>query len=127
VELPALARTHRLGAKASRAGFDWNDPLAVREKLSEELKELDREIAKGDFNNPTNAQRLSEELGDLLATVVNLARHLGLSAEKCLQGHNQRFTQRITRMEEALRSQGRAFEDANMDELEELWQKSKRP
>jgi MazG family protein len=125
--LPALARAQRLGSKAARSGFDFQDFRQVREKLTEELGELDQELAEGNFTDPKRAQALSHEIGDLLATVVNLARHLNLSAEKSLAQHNRRFMDRISKMEAQLAKSSRSFEDADMDELEELWQKSKDP
>jgi MazG family protein len=127
VDLPALARCQRLGSKAGRAGFDWKDHLEVRLKLKEELEELDEELSKVDLASPSSMARVSEELGDCLASLVNLARHLGLSAEKCLAEHNRRFTMRVGKMEKALGERERAFEDASPEELEELWRESKKP
>jgi ATP diphosphatase len=126
VSLPALARCQRLGAKASKAGFDWKDAYEVREKVSEELHELDYELQRGDLKDPEILQRIGEELGDLLSSLSNLARHLGLSAEKCLQDHNARFAERVGRMEKALKDEGRTFEESSPLELEELWRLSKR-
>jgi MazG family protein len=122
--LPALARNHRLGSKASKAGFDWDSPLEAREKLSEELGELDREIEKGGFQD--NQEALMGELGDVLAAASNLARLLGFSPEKALDAHNRRFVGRFNFMCQELERQGRLPEDASKDELEELWQKAKR-
>jgi MazG family protein len=121
--LPALARNHRLGAKAAKAGFDWKGPQEVRRKLDEELRELDLELSKGDFQN--NQERLTEELGDAMAALSNLSRHLGIPSEKALDAHNRRFADRIGFMEEELKKDGRSLEDAGMDELEGLWQKAK--
>ena len=126
LDLPALARCARLGAKAGKAGFDWPDAAAVREKVSEELRELDEEIREeGVRDDPERLQRAGEELGDLLASVASLARHLGLSPEKCLQEHNSRFAERVGRMEKALSLKGKRFEDASPAELDELWRNSK--
>jgi MazG family protein len=123
--LPALARNNRLGSKASKAGFDWEKPEDVRKKLDEELGELDCELAKGDPAN--NQERLMAELGDALAALANLARHLGFSAEKALDAHNRRFIERVGKMSAELAKEGRVLEDASQDELERLWQKAKRP
>lgn len=124
LSLPALSRNYRLSSKASKAGFDWDNPLEVRAKLNEELAELDAELDKGDYKE--NQQRLSEELGDVLAAVSNLARLLGISAEKALDAHNRRFIERLDKVSEALGKEGRVLEDASKEELEELWQVAKK-
>jgi MazG family protein len=121
--LPALARNARLCSKAARSGFDWSGPAEVRKKLGEELGELDAEIQKGAFRE--NRERLSHELGDCLAALSNLARHLGLSPEKALDAHNRRFAERFRFVESELAKGGRAVEDADMSELEALWQRAK--
>jgi uncharacterized protein YabN with tetrapyrrole methylase and pyrophosphatase domain len=123
--LPALARCHRLGAKASRAGFDWEGPGQVRVKLDEEIGELDRELGSDDRESPARAARIGEELGDCLAALANLARHLGLSAEKALQDHNRRFARRVGWMEERLAEEGRAMEACSAEELDGLWREAK--
>jgi ATP diphosphatase len=125
-DLPALARCHRLGAKAGRAGFDWEGPAQVRAKLDEEIDELDRELSMGDRRDPVHAARISDELGDCLAALANLARHLGFSAEKALQDHNRRFAARVGLMEERLRAQGRSLEGASPGELDGLWREAKK-
>jgi MazG family protein len=121
--LPALARCHRLGSKAGKAGFDWENASQVREKLDEELRELDQEIAKG--NPRENREKLEWELGDALAALANLSRHLGLSPEKALDAHNRRFIRRFSQMEAELKSRGKDFPDYGPSELEELWRKAK--
>jgi MazG family protein len=127
VDLPALARCNRLGAKAGRVGFDWKNAIDVREKITEELKELDLELNNASYEKDAkNIDKISEEIGDLLSATVSLARHMGLSAEKCLQSHNQKFVDRVKRMEESLKVKNKTFEDLNSEELEELWQISKR-
>jgi uncharacterized protein YabN with tetrapyrrole methylase and pyrophosphatase domain len=126
VDLPALARCHRLGAKAGRAGFDWEGPGQVRAKLDEEIDELDRELSLGDWKDPAHSLRIACELGDCLAALANLARHLGLSAEKALQEHNRRFAGRVALMEEALSAQGRTLEGASAEELDALWREAKK-
>src|SRR5436309_12265341 len=77
--LPALARALKLQQKASKVGFDWNDPKAVIDKIREETAEIEAELANGD------AEHLKEEVGDLLFVVVNLARHLDLDPETALR------------------------------------------
>ncbi|MDR2612648.1 MAG: nucleoside triphosphate pyrophosphohydrolase, partial [Deltaproteobacteria bacterium] len=125
-DLPALARCHRLGAKAGRAGFDWDGPGQVRTKLDEEIDELDRELSLGDWRDPAHAERIASELGDCLAALANLSRHLGISAEKALQAHNRRFSERVAWMEGALASRGRRLEEASAVELDALWREAKK-
>jgi ATP diphosphatase len=125
-DLPALARCGALGARAGRAGLDWESPAQVRSKLDEELGELDRELSQGGFGDPERSARISEELGDCLAALANLARHLGLSAEKALQDHNRRFSRRVAWMEATLAERGGTFEGSTPEELDRLWRDAKK-
>ncbi len=111
--MPALAEAAKLGSKAAKAGFDWPDWRGLLPKIAEEVAEL--EAAAGDA---TRKDAIEAELGDLLFTVVNLARHLGVDAEMALRGCNQRFRQRFREME--LASQ-KPLEELSPAELEELW------
>src|SRR5258707_2957807 len=83
--LPALTRALKLQAKASKVGFDWNDPLAVLKKIREEADEIEAEIAAG------NRHKAGQEVGDLLFAVVNLARHVDADPEAVLRGTNRKF------------------------------------
>jgi MazG family protein len=125
VSLPALTRCHRLAQKAGRSGFDFSSIGEVRETLDSELRELDREIALGKSEDPGVKERQAHEIGDVLASVVNLARLMGLSAEKCLGAYNRRFVMRFRHMEESLRQEGLRPEEAGMPKLEELWGRAK--
>lgn len=118
--LPALLRAHRVSEKAGAVGFDWPDAPSVRAKVGEELGELDDAIASGD------AARIGEELGDLLFAVVNLGRHLPVSAEDALRAATRKFEGRFRRVEARLAATGRTVHDAGLDELEAHWQASKR-
>ncbi len=91
--LPALLEAAKLGGRAAKVGFDWNEPEGILAKLDEELVELNAERAAGD------RQRMEEELGDVLFTAVNLARHLEVDAEQALRGANRRFRERFEAME----------------------------
>lgn len=114
--LPALKRAQKLGKRAASVGFDWPDPGPVRDKIQEELTEL---AAAED------ASERREELGDLLFAVVNLARHLDVDAEAALADANRKFETRFRHIEEALRAQSRTLADADLDEMEQLWERSK--
>jgi XTP/dITP diphosphohydrolase/ATP diphosphatase len=118
--LPALAEATKLGAKAQKAGFDWPSWRDLLPKLAEETAELETEAASAD---PSRKQYVEAELGDLLFTVVNLGRHLGVDAEMALRGCNSRFRDRFKEMEKAAT---RPLEELSPPELEQLWAAAKR-
>ncbi len=118
--LPALLRAEKLGKRAARAKFDWPDLGGVMAKVREEIGELETAVSAVE-----PSARLAHELGDLLFAVAQLARHLGINAESALRDANTRFERRFRRVENALRAQGRAPNDASLDELEALWQQAK--
>jgi MazG family protein len=118
--LPALAEAAKLGARAQKSGFDWPSWQQLLPKLAEETAELEAEAACGDAaRNPA----VEAELGDLLFTVVNLGRHLGVDAEMALRDCNLRFRRRFHQMELAA---PRALEQLSPDELEALWERAKK-
>jgi ATP diphosphatase len=119
--LPALARAIKLQQKASTVGFDWNDARLVIDKLREETDEIAGELDR----SPREPERLTEEVGDLLFAVANLARHLNLDPEQALRGANAKFVSRFGQIETALAAAGRTPADASLDEMEELWQRAK--
>ena len=118
--LPALVRAAKLQRRAARVGFDWPEPVQVLDKLDEEIAELRAELA-----GQANRDRLSDEIGDLLFAVVNLARHLELDGETALRQANAKFERRFRAIEDALRARGRRLGDASLDEMEALWQQAK--
>src|SRR5258705_7681507 len=117
---PGLQRAERLTEKASRIGFDWPDPRGVREKLDEELRELDEAIASKDRD------AVEHELGDVLFSMANLARFLNTPAEDAVRQANRRFTERFQNMEAKLDAAGRKFDKVPLDELNALWEEAKR-
>ncbi|HET6630118.1 MAG TPA: nucleoside triphosphate pyrophosphohydrolase [Woeseiaceae bacterium] len=118
--LPALKRAQKLGRRAAGAGFDWPEDEGPRLKVLEELKELEEARRDG------SATRTTEELGDLLFAVVNLARHLDVDAEQALSDANRKFERRFRRMEEAVAAAGRDLRELPIAVLEEYWQGAKR-
>lgn len=118
VALPALTRALKLQNKASRVGFDWNDPRAVLRKIREEADEIEAEIAKDEAS-------AAAEVGDLLFAAVNLARHLQADPEALLRQTNQKFERRFASIERALTAQGKAPQDASLDEMDALWDEAK--
>ena len=117
--MPALMRAQKLGSRAARARFDWPDPRGVLRKIDEELAELRAAI---DGSAP---DAVEEELGDLLFSVVNLARKLGVDAELALNAANSKFVHRFDEMIRVLRADGHDPADATLDVMEAAWQRTK--
>ena len=117
---PALVRATRAGEKAGAVGFDWPDAAGVRDKVDEEMAELDQACQAGDRG------QMKHELGDTLFALANLARKLGLDAENALREATDRFARRFGDMEETLQAEGRNVTSATPEELESLWQAAKR-
>jgi ATP diphosphatase len=118
VALPALTRALKLQTKASKVGFDWNDPRAVLRKIREEADEIE-DALDGD---ETNA---AAEIGDLLFAAVNLARHLHADPETLLRQTNQKFERRFAAIERALAARGKAPQDTTLAEMDALWEEAK--
>jgi MazG family protein len=118
-ELPGLLRAQRLQDKASRTGFDWPEISGVMAKVEEELGELKEAIGSA------VPEAVEEELGDVLFSLVNLARFLNLSAEDALRGSIARFATRFQYIEEALQRDGRRLRETSLEEMERLWQQAK--
>ena len=117
--LPALTRAAKLGKRAAGVRFDWTRPLDVVDKVEEECTELREALAAN------NAAAVAEELGDLLFSIAQLARHVGADPEAALRATNAKFERRFRRMEQWLAEQGRSPRDAAPDELEALWARAK--
>jgi MazG family protein len=118
--MPALAEAAKLGGKAQKAGFDWPGWRDLLPKIEEETREL---VAEAESGDPARQPAVEAELGDLLFTVVNLGRHLGVDAEMALRGCNRRFRDRFREMELAAE---KPLEELKPEELEALWVGAKR-
>jgi MazG family protein len=118
--LPALTRAAKLGRRAGSVGFDWTRAPDVLGKVDEEIRELHGALESG------NAEQAQEELGDLLFSIAQLARHLGADPEEALRAANAKFERRFRRMESILAEHDRHPRDAQPDELEALWARAKR-
>jgi len=118
--LPALKRAQKLQKRAARVGFDWPAVEPVLDKLDEEISELREAMHAGD----KAAQQ--EEVGDLLFTCVNLARHLDVDSEEALRHCNHKFEKRFGYIEQCVQQQGREMQHCTSDELEALWQEAKK-
>lgn len=121
LNLPALTRAQKLGRRAARVGFDWPDAAGVFDKLAEETRELKDALAEGGHV----PEAVEEELGDLLFTLANLARHLDVDAEGALRRASAKFERRFRDMEMRLLATGRTAAEAGSDELEQLWAAAK--
>jgi tetrapyrrole methylase family protein/MazG family protein len=117
--LPALLRAHRLSEKASRVGFDWEQPSEVLEKVQEELSELQAAVALGDRSEA------EAELGDLLFALTSLGRHLNIQAEDALQRANDRFIRRFRYVEERLAEREQDVHETSVQEMNRLWEEAK--
>lgn len=117
---PALVRAQRITERASRFGFDWPAIEPVWEKVEEELRELRSEAASG------AKERIRAELGDLLFSLVNLSRFLGVEAEAALDESNDRFLKRFRHIERRLRQRGKSLTDSTLEEMDALWEEAKR-
>lgn len=118
-DAPALQRAERLTEKASRIGFDWPDVSGVKDKLQEELGELDEAMASQD------KAAMEHELGDVFFALANLARHLGIAPEDAMRAANRRFTSRFHVVEKGLEAQGVPFGEASLDQMNTLWDQAK--
>jgi MazG family protein len=114
--LPALLRAERIQSKAARVNFDWPDARAAWTKVEEELQEAAAALKTGD------RERLQEELGDALFSLVNVARLSALDAEDVLQRAIEKFRRRFTTMENELVARGKSIADASAEELERSWE-----
>ena len=116
--MPALLRAHEVGRRVAAVGFDWSRPVDVVDKIDEEVRELREALGE-------SPARASEELGDLLFSIANLARKLGLEPESALRAANDKFTRRFDALETEFERRGRSVHDATPDEMERVWGKIK--
>jgi MazG family protein len=114
--MPSLLRAHEIGTRVAAVGFDWPEAEEVIEKIEEEVAEL-REALEG----RQGRERAEEEMGDLLFTIANLARKLGVESESALRKANEKFSARFEALEHHLEDQGRSVHDATLAEMEEAW------
>ena len=118
--LPPLRRAAAVQKKAAAVGFDWPDHRGIIDKLREETAELSAEIDRG------SREGIKDEIGDILFTVVNLARRLGVDSESVLEGTPGKFIKRFGALESDARRRGRKLPAMSLAEMENLWQRSKR-
>lgn len=120
---PALESSYKIGKKSTTVNFDWENHQQVLMKVEEEWQEVKEELPPtGQYNK----ERVKEEIGDLLFSVAQLARHLDLNPEECLRDANKKFIRRFQKVEDLVKASGRKLEDTPQAELEEYWVKVKK-
>ena len=117
--LPALVEAHKISSKAAEVGFEWPNVDGVLEKLAEESYELSEAAARNDSGE------IEHEIGDLLFTLVNLARFYKIDPEQALRKTNARFRQRFAFLEQKVAEDGGELRETSLDRMEELWQEAK--
>jgi tetrapyrrole methylase family protein/MazG family protein len=118
--LPALLRAQRLGEKAAAVGFDWPDIQGVREKVDEELREIDEAVTRGD------RAQIEHEIGDLLLATSRLSAKLGVAPEDALRAALRRFQNRFEAMEDQVIARGDKVGDTPLEELDRIWNEVKK-
>jgi MazG family protein len=114
--LPSLLRAYEIGTRVAAVGFDWADTRDVVGKIEEEVAELRQAIGH------EGVARTEEEMGDLLFSIANLSRKLGIDPESALRKANEKFTKRFEALEDRLHAQGRSVHEATLDEMEREWE-----
>lgn len=117
--LPALLKAQRTQHKAAKVGFDWKDAEGPEAKIIEELAELRQAVAKG------NADAVADEYGDVLFSLVNLARHLHVDAESALRAATDKFARRFRAVEACVKASGQEMKDLSLEALDAIWDKVK--
>ncbi|KUG26872.1 nucleoside triphosphate pyrophosphohydrolase mazg [hydrocarbon metagenome] len=118
--LPQLHRAFRIQEKASKVGFDWDEKEKVWEKVKEEINEFEQ------VSTSNNIQKIEEELGDLLFSIVNYTRFIGINPENALRVTNEKFIKRFSFIEKKLAEEGKNITDSNLSEMDKLWEESKK-
>ena len=117
--LPAMVKATRIQDKVKGIGFDWNDESEVWKKVEEEIGELKVEIKNQD------KQKTEEEFGDVLFSLINYARWIGVNPEDALAKTNQKFISRFQKMETAIEADGKKLQEMNLSEMDVYWEKAK--
>jgi ATP diphosphatase len=120
--LPALLRAYHIGVRAASVGFDWTEAGDIVDKIEEEVDELREVVGK---NAPTDQVRAEEEMGDLLFSIANLSRKLGIEPETALRKANDKFTRRFGAVEKAVAQSGRTMKEMTLEELDAEWRRAK--
>lgn len=116
--IPALMKAEKIQKRCASVGFDWNELQPVIAKVKEEINEVEQELAQSTIDQ----SKVAEEMGDLLFATVNLARHLKVKSELCLQNANNKFIRRFKQVESLLKQKNHNLVDATLEEMEDAWQ-----
>jgi ATP diphosphatase len=119
--LPALLRAYKIGKRVATVGFEWATTKDVMAKIEEEVAELRETIEQ----EPDNAARAEEEMGDLFFAIANLSRRLGIEPEAALRKANEKFTKRFNQLEANFHATGRTLDGATLEEMDEEWERIK--
>lgn len=117
--LPSLYQAFRMTLKASKAGFDWENSAQVLDKVKEELHEFGKELMG------TDREKKEHEIGDLLFSIANLSRHLGIDPEQALRKCNEKFRRRFSYVEQELQKKGKTPRESTLAEMDALWEQAK--
>ena len=117
--LPALIKAYRIQGKARGVGFDWKEPSEAWQKVNEEAEEFRGEVERDDKD------KMEAEMGDLLFSVVNIARLYGINPENALERTNRKFIKRFNHVEQGAKERGVSISELDIDEMEALWQEAK--
>lgn len=123
--LPGLIKAQRIQEKAARVGFDWKDAEGPLAKIREELHELEEAIAERKSSKPADSDKVKEELGDLLFSVANLARHLKVDSESAIEGTTRKFARRFRAVESHAKALGKDLKEMTLEEMDEIWDRVK--
>lgn len=129
--LPALTRAVKLQNKAAKVGFDWPDASFVFDKIEEELLEVREAYSQAQQEreeqelSPRSQEKLTEEIGDLMFVITNLARHMKIDPEHAARGANNKFCSRFSYIEQELLNSGRSLDEASLEEMDALWDEAK--
>ena len=118
--LPALTRARRIQEKATNVGFDWKEIQPVWDKVEEELEELKEVVAE------KKPEKIKDEMGDVLFSLVNLARFLEISPEDALRMTISKFENRFAKVEKELKRRGKDFSDSSLEEMDSIWNSVKK-
>ena len=118
--LPALIKANRIQEKARNVGFDWEEPHQVWDKVKEEMGEVEAEIKSGD------SERIEEEFGDLLFSVINAARLYGVNPENALEKTNRKFIKRFNYLEQKAHEAGKSLKEMTLAEMDAIWNEAKK-
>ena len=119
--MPAMTKSMRIQEKVKSVGFDWDHKEEVVKKIYEELSELKEEI-----NKKNNKKKIKDEIGDLIFSVINMARFINIDPEEALESTNKKFIKRFQHMEDEVKENKKSLKKMTLEEMNNYWEKSKK-